>query len=519
MITITHQALESNYGRFSPTRYLRLLCCLGLFFSVLNFSVAETLTVTTLSGQFNNPIGVAVDSGGSVFVADNGTKTVRVILPSGAVTTLAGASGLVGSADGTGSGARFSGPFGLATDNAGNVYVADGTVVRKITRAAVVTTLAGSPNVIGNSDGIGSGALFTQAYGVAVDSNGNVFVADKGNNTIRKITPSLVVTTVAGRAPFAGNTDGLVNTALFNSPTGVAVDNAGNLYVADSGNSTSSPAGRIRRISSTGSVTTIAGAVGGFGSADGVGSAALFNNPVGLAVDGAGSIYVSDSGNNTIRKVTLSLTGSGIVATIAGQAGNRGVLDGSGSASLFRNPTGIAVDGAGHVFVADSGNNLIRTGTITAAVAPSATHRLVNLSSRGVVGKGGDILIGGFVVSGTTPETVLIRAVGPTLGSFGVAGTLSAPVLTIFDSTQPASLVIASNTGWSNPPVLGNSQVSVGALTPTNEVMDKVGAFRLPTGSADSALLLTLPPGLYSAQVSGANGSVGVALIELYEVP
>jgi hypothetical protein len=214
------------------------------------------------------------------------------VTPAGVVTTLAGLAQLDafgnhvgGSADGPGSDARFSAPSGLAVDGAGNVYVADrgNLTIRKVTPQGVVTTLAGLAGSGGSTDGIGSDARFGSCNiwggcsgpeAVAVDSVGNVYVADTG--TIRKITPAAVVTTLAGLAGDFGS---------------VAVDQAGNVYVAD-GNS-------IRRLTPAGVVTTLAG---GYGSADGTGSDTRFGGDLGVAVDSAGYVYVADGGNNTIRK-------------------------------------------------------------------------------------------------------------------------------------------------------------------------------------------------------------------------
>ena len=151
------------------------------------------------------------------------------------VTTLAGLAGSSGSANGTGSAARFYYPFGVAVDSAGNVYVADtgNNTIRKVTPAGVVTTLAGLAGSSGSADGTGSAARFNYPSGVAVDSAGNVYVADTGNNTIRKVTPAGVVTTLAGLAGSPGSADGTGSAARFYYPHGVAVDSAGNVYVAD----------------------------------------------------------------------------------------------------------------------------------------------------------------------------------------------------------------------------------------------------------------------------------------------
>ena len=198
-------------------------------------------------------------------------------------------------------------------DAAGNVYVADASndTIRKITPAGVVTTLAGSPGQTGSADGTGSAARFYSPRGVAVDAAGNVYVADTFNDTIRKITPAGVVTTLAGTAGQSGSADGTGSAARFDDPDGVAVDGAGNVYVADSATT------RSARSRPAGVVTTLAGTAGQAGSADGTGSAARFNDPDGVAVDAAGNVYVADTSNDTIRKITPA----GVVTTLAGIAG------------------------------------------------------------------------------------------------------------------------------------------------------------------------------------------------------
>jgi sugar lactone lactonase YvrE len=316
------------------------------------------------AARFYQPWGVAVDRAGNVYVADAGNDTIRKITPAGEVTTLAGSPSQGGSQDGTGTRARFNSPIGVAADSAGNIYVADeyNYTIRKVTPAGVVTTLAGSAGQSGSVDGTGTSALFSVPYGVAVDSVGAVYVADGGNDTIRKISPAGAVITLAGSAGQSGIFDGIGSAARFNSPSGLAVDNAGNVYVADSGYNT------IRKITPAGAVTTLAGSPGPGGSADGVGYAARFYGPIGVAADSAGSIYVADEYNCTIRKVTPD----GSVTTLAGSAGHRGSADGTGSEARFAYPTGVAVDGMSNLYVADTGNNTIRKITPAAVVTTLA---------------------------------------------------------------------------------------------------------------------------------------------------
>jgi sugar lactone lactonase YvrE len=249
-------------------------------------------------------------------------------------TTLAGPGESPGALDGPGSAARFYAAYGVAVDSASNVYVADTSnhTIRKVTPGGTVTTLAGQAGSDGSADGTGSAARFSFPFGVAVDSAGNLYVADRNNHTVRKVTPGGAVTTLAGLAGSSGSTDGAGSAARFYSPYGVAVDSAGNVYVADRGNFT------IRKVTPGGVVTTLAGQAGSWGSADGTGSAARFGDgsfgPSGVAVDSAGNVYVADHGNFTIRKVTAG----GEVTTLAGQAGNSGSADGTGSAARFHNP-------------------------------------------------------------------------------------------------------------------------------------------------------------------------------------
>jgi sugar lactone lactonase YvrE len=313
------------------------------------------------AARFNGPSGVVVDGAGNVFVVDGGNYTVRAISPNGAVTTLAGWAGESGNTDGAGGTARFSFRVLFVTgsqagaDSAGNVYVADtwNHTIRKIARGGAVTTLAGLAGERGSADGLAAEARFLAPCGVALDRAGNVFVADTGNQTIRKISPQGIVTTVAGQAGSHGRADGKGGVALFDDPSAIAVDNAGNLYVADTMNNT------IRKITPDGAVSTLAGSAGSSGSADGKGSAARFDMPGGIALDGAGNLYVADISSSTIRKISPE----GVVTTVAGQPYTRGSVDGTGKAARFSSLRGVAVDSAGNVYVADAGNNSVRKMT------------------------------------------------------------------------------------------------------------------------------------------------------------
>jgi sugar lactone lactonase YvrE len=306
---------------------------------------------TGKSASFYFPSDVAIDASGNLYVSDSGNHTIRKITAAGAVTTLAGLAGSPGSADGTGTAARFNRPLGLVADASGNVYVADSlnNTIRMISSAGTVTTLAGVPGMNGSADGPAATATFFQPGSVAVDASGNVFVADTGSSTVRRIAAG-TVTTLAGTPGVSGAADGTGANASFLQPSGIATDAAGTLYVADTGNST------VRRVTPAGVVTTLAGTAGVLGSANGTGAAAQFSGPHDLSVDASGTVFVADSGNNMMRK----LTAAGVVTSFAGAAPVRGSSDQTGAAASFSSPLGIATDAAGNTYVADYQNQTIR---------------------------------------------------------------------------------------------------------------------------------------------------------------
>ncbi len=324
----------------------------------------QTGTAGTASGrgnsaQFDLPNDVALDSGGNIFVADTGGSDVRKITPDGNVTLYAGTPGATGTTNGGALSALFNFNNALDVDSAGNVFVADSNnnAIREILANGTVTTFAGSSfGVPGSSNGAGTNAGFNFPSGIAVDSGGNIYVADSYNNLIRKISPGGNVTTLAGQTT-AGFADGNGTSALFNAPQSLAVDAAKNVYVADTNNNV------IRKITPAGNVTTFAGSALAAGVADGTGANARFNYPGGIAVDNAGNLYVADTNSHSIRKITSA----GVVTTIAGSAGNPGTADGFGSAAQFNQPYGVVAANSSVLYIADTFNDTVRKAILVAA--------------------------------------------------------------------------------------------------------------------------------------------------------
>lgn len=378
-------------------------------------SAAQDYTYTTLAGiptrsgsqdgqigdlsapAFTFPYGIAIAADGTLYVTDTGNSLIRKVTPAGTVTTFVGSFAKYGSSNSDP--VTFNRPQGPVFDSSGNLYVADyaGATIRKITPAGTVTTFAGSASIAGNSDGTGEAARFNGPSALAIDSANNLYVADSGNHTIRKITPAGVVTTLAGTAGNVGTVDGTGTAARFNSPRGLVSTADGTLYVADSGNNT------IRKISPSGEVTTLAGSVNAAGSADGTGAEARFNFPNSIALDPSGNLVVADVNNHILRRVTPA----GVVTTIAGQAGSSGRVDGSGSSARFYQPTDIAVASDGTIYVADYWNQLIRK------VSPSGTVSTV-------AGSGG--LTGYYNGSGYILNPTLLR--NPTAAVVDGAGNV-----------------------------------------------------------------------------------------------
>ena len=342
-------------------------------------------TVTTLAGddrgyfdaagtsaEFDTPYGLDIDASGTLYVADHSNAVVRRVSAAGNVTTLAGTNS-IGSRDGTGNNARFSTPSGIAIGSDGAVYVADTlshAIRRIVPSSAVVTTLAGSKPELGYAEGTGTAARFRFPFGVASDDNGNIYVAD--DTAVRRITPAGVTSLVAGSPGVAGFVDGTGTSARFGALTAIAVGPGGMLYVTDPSNNA------VRRITPAGVVTTVA-------------ASPQLTAPWGIAVDAASTLYVTNLGAHSI----VTISPSGTVTTLAG--GIRGWADGSGAQARFDLPSGITVDGAGNVYVADFGNDMVRKITPAGVVSTLVPVSAGLVSPSGIVAEAdGDLYVSDY---------------------------------------------------------------------------------------------------------------------------
>lgn len=504
------------------------LAGLGIAQAQSRYEPYSFTTLSTVGAPIVYPRGLALDAGGNIYVANTNDHTILKIT-SGVATVLAGQSGAHGFTDGTGGAARFFSPSGIAVDSADNLFVADtdNNTIRKISSAGVVTTFAGSPGPPDSADGTGIAARFSGPRGIALDTAGNIYVADTNNETIRKITPGGVVSTLAGAAGVRGSFDGMGNTARFRSPTGLAVDGAGEIYVADSENNT------IRKITATGAVSTVAGLPLEVGSDDATGCAARFSNPRGVAVDSNGAVYVTDTGNVIIRKITPA----GVVTTIAGKANVAGAGDGIGSDARFIVPEGVAVDSANKPYITDPGNappgkSAIHVGTSVPQPAPTVrTVTNANDSGPGSLrqalmnANSGDTItfssgLNGQVITLTSEQLTInadVTIIGPganllTIRRSGVVGTSAFRIFSIPPARNVtiSGLTISNGNAHGSPVDAGGGiyshqgNLTVDACALSGNVADKGGAI---CNDGGNNLIATLT--LTNSTLSGNSATTG----------
>lgn len=323
-----------------------------------------------LDARISGSDGMFVGPDGSLWFSDGGNRIIRRALPNSSVTTIAGAAGIEGLDGGSDTEVRFRRPMGLAMTADGSLFAADNyaSTIRRRTPQGIWTTFSGKPNSSGSADGQGEAARFSSPHDVVLDPEGNLLVADTFNSAIRKITPDGTVSTWAGGLSQQGTIDGYRTDARFKEPRRLALAPDGTLFVADTGTST------IRRIGPDGRVTTYAGTTGSAGHADGPALQAKFGSPGGMALDSAGDLYVCDSANRCIRRVSSD----GVVSTVAGKPGVAGATAGIGADARLFSPSTLAIDSTGRLFIGDVSANLIWVATAVAVEPPKLSSQWID---------------------------------------------------------------------------------------------------------------------------------------------
>jgi uncharacterized protein (TIGR03437 family) len=432
----------------------------------------------------NGPQGVAVDNSGNFYVSDTGNNVVRKVARNGVIATIAG-NGTAGSnGDGSaGTGAQLNAPMGLAVDSSGNVYIADSlnAKVRKVSSGGVISTVAGNGTPGFGGDGASAtGAQINTPLGLALDGAGNLYIADFSNNRIRMVSPGGTITTVAGNGNGGYSGDGgLAVNAQLNTPTGVGLDAAGNLYIADAGNNV------IRKVSPAGMISTIAGnGTAGYSGDGGPARQAQLINPRAIAVDAVGNILIAD-GSTVIRQIVYP---TGIITTIGGN-GSRG-YSGDGGLALsaqISGPTAVALDATGDLYLADTNNNAVRllqsagTGTSISAVVNGASN------AAGPISPGQLVVIYG---SGMGPATLTQFQ----LGANGLVPTTLAGTSVVINGSLA--------------PILYTSATQVAAMVPFDVTGTKAQVIVTNQGQATPALTVDVAPaspGVFTANSSGSG--------------
>ena len=475
---------------------------------------------TATAAQMSYPYAVAVTSAGIKYIADQVNNRIRKVTAAGVISTIAGNGSVGNTGDGgAATAATFSNPTGVAVDAAGNVYVADygNNRIRKISTTGIISNYAGSG--IGLDGGAATAADVYHPSGVAVDASGNVYIAETGNNRVRKVTTSGIISTIAGNGVVGYSGDGGAGTAAkLSSPVGVSTDASGNVYIADLGNH------RIRKVTA-GIISTVAGTgVAGFSGDGGLATAAAINTPYGMSVDASGNIFICDYNNFRVRKVNTA----GIMSTIAGTgAGSYSGDGGLATAAELNRPTGIAVDASGNIYIADVNNQRVRklapcTMPVSGTISGPSTVIIGNNITLATTGTGGT-WSSVFTARATVSASGMVHAITSGVDTIkytvtntcGTARSTYVVNITAFkpgenaitESNAPASLNVYPNP--SNGML--NLETAQGSGITTVLVFDISGKMVQQVNGNGNTLQLNISdytPGVYILRVMQEDGSI-----------
>lgn len=454
------------------------------------------------SSGLNRPAAVAFDGNSNMYISDTLNHRIRKVTTAGIMSTIAG-TGVVGFSgdNGPALNAMLDEPRGIAVDSNGNIYVSDyrNSRIRKIDKNGIISTYAGNGSCCGDNqrgdEGQAIDASIGGVNGIAVDLAGNLYIADQGYARIRKVDTSGIITSIAGNGQFSYSGDGgLATNAAINNPYAVAVDSDGSVFISGP---LANPS-HVRKVDPQGIITRFAGDDGqgcNLNTQTCLATQVTYETCINVAFDGHGSYFVGSEGFSLVTRVAQDNTVSALVHDDQGGAAGFSGDGGPAVKAFLYHPGGLATDPAGDLYIADTVNDRIRKVWFH-----PPTFQPLNIATRMLVLTGEQVLIAGFIITGTEPKKVIIRGIAPSIG--GVGGTVSDPTLEL----HQGSTTIAANDNWKVRPDGTSQQAEIEATTIP------------PSNDLESALVATLSPGAYTAVLAGKNNETGIGLVELYDL-